>query len=75
MERDYSLRMATMGSMREARRAGSQAARRATAASSAAIEAKVRGSRALTPKSRLVSTRVKPRAPSEPSAIPLPTPL
>lgn len=45
----HSFRIAEIGSTRAARRAGSQVARRATAASRAAIVAKVRGSWALTP--------------------------
>lgn len=47
--RSHSLRIASIGSTFAARRAGSQVARRATAASSAAMLAKVSGSRALTP--------------------------
>jgi hypothetical protein len=45
----YSLRIATIGSTRAARRAGSQVAARATRASRTAMPAKVKGSRALTP--------------------------
>ncbi len=63
----HSVRKATMGSTLAARRAGSQAARKATAEIRSTIPPKVSGSAAPTPKSRLFSNRVAANAPSTPT--------
>src|SRR5438876_1113001 len=69
----HSYLRATIGSTCAARRAGSQQASRATPANTAATPAKVSGSVALTPNSRLVITRVSINAPATPASTPAPT--
>ena len=67
----YSCLSATIGSIRVARRAGSQHATNATATSSAATPANVIGSVAFTPNSRCSMTRVNPNAATSPIVKPM----
>src|SRR5690348_12191678 len=69
----YSVRRAMIGSTLEARRAGSQAARKATNEIKTTIALKVTGSHALTPNSRLLNKRVAAKAPTSPIATLMPT--
>src|SRR5438876_632564 len=63
---DYSCRRALIGSMREARHAGTDAASSATIVSTIGIPMKTGRSRGWTPKRRLVRKRVRPNAAMRP---------
>src|SRR2546422_11483197 len=70
----HSQRSAAIGSMREARRAGTKQARSATEQSTTATEANVAGSAELTPYRVASRSRVSAHPPAAPSARPVPTP-
>src|ERR1700730_378559 len=72
-ESGYSWRRATRGSMRVARRAGTQQAKRAIAVSSRTTTANVSGSLGLMPTMRPLIKRVPASAITKPRARPMPT--
>src|ERR1051326_5831700 len=67
----YSLRKATMGLTRVARRIGIEHARRATSARTDATPANVRGSVGLTPNSNVAMSLVSARAAATPATRPI----